>query len=82
MKIISKENLLLILPMISDRDSFTLDDFEQILERFGDDYFVFDGQLKMTKKNEMIKKLRKDSKWLMTNLERIKQRFFVDKNER
>lgn len=62
MKIISKENLLLILPVISDRDSFDLYDFDQILERFGDDYFVVDGQLKMTKKNEMIEKLRKDSK--------------------
>ena len=58
MKIISKENLLFILPMISDRDSFGLDDFEQILERFGDDYFVVDGQLQKTKENEMIKKLK------------------------
>lgn len=58
MKIISKENLLLILPMISDRDSFDLYDFEQILERFGDDYFVVDGQLQRTKENETVKKLR------------------------
>lgn len=58
MKIISKENLLFILPMISDRDSFGLDDFEQILERFGDDCFVVDGQLQKTKENEMIKKLK------------------------
>lgn len=58
MKIISKENLLLILPMISDRDSFGLDDFEQILERFGDDYFVVDGQLQRTKENKTVKKLR------------------------
>jgi hypothetical protein len=58
MKIISKENLLLILPMIGDRDLFTLDDFEQILERFGDDYFVVDGQLQKTKENETVKKLR------------------------
>jgi len=61
MKIISKENLLLILPMISNRDSFGLDDFEQILERFGDDYFVVDGQLQKTKENEIIERLRKDS---------------------
>ena len=58
MKIISKENLILILTMISDRDSFDLDDFEQILERFGDDYFVVDGQLQRTKENEMIEKLK------------------------
>lgn len=57
MKIISKENLLLILPMISDRNSFDLYDFEQILERFGDDYFVVDGQLQRTKENKTVKKL-------------------------
>lgn len=58
MKVISKEDLLILIPLISDRNSFDLNDFEEILERFGDDYFVVDGQLQRTKENKTVKKLR------------------------
>lgn len=58
MKTIGKEDLLLIIPMINDRKSFDLDDFELILDRFGDDYFVVDGRFQKTRENEEMKKIR------------------------
>lgn len=62
MKIISKEDLLIIIPLINDRDSFDLDDFELILERFGDDCFVEDGQFVRINESEEMKQIRKESK--------------------
>ena len=58
MKVISKEDLLLILPMIKDRNSFDLDDFKLILERFGDDYFIEDGEFQRVTENEEMKQIR------------------------
>lgn len=58
MKVISKEDLLLLIPLIDDRKSFDLDDFELILDRFGDDYFVVDGVFTKTKESEEMCKLR------------------------
>ena len=62
MKVISKEDLLTIIPLIEDRDSFDLDDFELILERFGDDYFIQDGQFIKINESEEMKQIRKESK--------------------
>lgn len=58
MKVISKENLILIIPLIQDRKIYTIDDFELLLERFGDDYFIEDGILTLTKKNEEMLKIQ------------------------
>ena len=48
-----------LIPLIDDRESFDLDDFETILERFGDDYFACDGEFKKTSENKEMAKIRK-----------------------
>lgn len=58
MRVISKKDLLLLIPMISDRNSFDLDDFKVILNRFGDEYFCVDGQFQLVNENEEMKRLR------------------------
>lgn len=58
MKIISRDDLLLILPMIEDRDNYSLKDFELLLNRFGDDWFIEGGKFEKTKENEEMKKIR------------------------
>ena len=58
MKIISKSDLLILIPLISDLDSFDLDDFETILERFGDAYFWDGLQLTKTAESSEMAKLR------------------------
>lgn len=45
MKAISKYKLLNIISRIKDVDVYDLDILEEVLERFGDDYFMIDGQL-------------------------------------
>lgn len=60
MKIISKEDLLLIIPMINDRESFDMEDFELILDRFGDDYFVEDGIFQKVRESKEMKQIRAD----------------------
>lgn len=58
MKIISRDDLLLILPMIEDRDNYSLKDFELLLNRFGDDWFIEGCKFEKTKENEEMKKIR------------------------
>ena len=59
MKSISKSDLLIIIPLIDGRESFDIDDFELILDRFGDDYFVVDGELQKTDESEEMAEIRK-----------------------
>ena len=59
MKSISKSDLLIIIPLIDDRESFDIDDFELILDRFGDDHFVVDGELQKTDESEEMAEIRK-----------------------
>lgn len=58
MKVISKGDLLTIIPMINDREDFDIDDFELLLERFGDDWYVRDGVYQLCKENEEMKQIR------------------------
>lgn len=58
MKVISKEDLLLVIPLITNRNSFDLSDFEELLDRFGDDCFIVDGELQVTNKNETMRQIR------------------------
>ena len=58
MKLIHKNDLMLLIPLINDREAFDIDDFNLILERFGDDYFVVDGQFQKTKSNKEMYKIR------------------------
>lgn len=59
MRVISKNDLLTLIPMINDRESFDLDDFELILDRFGDEYFCVDGQFQLVNENKEMKQIRK-----------------------
>ena len=54
MKAISKDDLIIVLNAIKDRSTLDLDDLETILDRFGDEYFVEDGEfVKSTENREM-----------------------------
>lgn len=67
MKFISKSDLLIILPLIADRDSFFLDDFEKILDRFGDEGFIGSyGVFCRTFENPEMAQIRKE---LSSNVE-------------
>lgn len=57
MKLISKEDLSILLPHIANK-TLCLTDFEALLETFGDDYFIVDGQFTRTEENELMKKYR------------------------
>lgn len=59
MKVISKEDLIILIPLISDRNSYSLDDFELLLNRFGDDYFFVDGRFVKTTENGEMVRIRK-----------------------
>lgn len=60
MKVISKSDLLLLVPIIGDREAFDLDDFELILDRFGDDHFCVDGQMQRVSENKEMKQIREE----------------------
>ena len=54
MKAINKDDLIIVLNAIKDRSTLDLDDLETILDRFGDEYFVEDGEfVKSTENQEM-----------------------------
>ena len=61
MQLISKQDLLILIPLIGDRDSFSSEDFELILDRFGDEWFMYDGVFKCITKNEEMAKIRKEN---------------------
>lgn len=58
MKIINKEDLVLLIPLITDRNCYSLATFELLLDRFGDDYFIEDGEFIKTKENEEMARIR------------------------
>ena len=62
MKVISKDDLIILINLISDLDSYSLDDFERLLNKFGDDYFIEGGLFVKTTENEDMAYIRK--KWL------------------
>lgn len=62
MKVISKDDLIILIPLISDFNSYSLDDFELLLNKFGDDYFIEDGQFVKTTENEEMAHIRKEAK--------------------
>lgn len=68
MKRIPKQALIFILQHVRAR-SFDLEDMECIFETYGDDWYVVDGKLQFTKRNERrvaeikrIKKIEKEAK--------------------
>ena len=78
MKAISKDDLIIVLNAIKDRSTLDLDDLETILDRFGDEYFIEDGEfVKSTENQEMaavrnVEELRPASKIIAEQEERIK----------
>lgn len=58
MRVISKTDLLLLIPLIANREFFDLDDFKLILNWFGDEYYCVDGEIKLTNENEEMKQIR------------------------
>lgn len=61
MKVIHKMDLMILLPMLNDVQSLDSDTFNNILDRFGDDYFIEDGEFKRTKINTEMVKIRNKS---------------------
>lgn len=78
MKAINKDDLIIVLNAIKDRSTLDLDDLETILDRFGDEYFIEDGEfVKTTENREMVavrnvEELRPASKIIIEQEERIK----------
>lgn len=60
MKVISKEDLMIVIPLISDRVEFDQKDLIKILNRFGSDQFVQDGYLTTINNNPEMEQLRKE----------------------
>lgn len=60
MKLIPKKDLIVMLQRSSDYDLIDIEDFEYLLDVYGDDYFVVDGIFRMTKENEERKKWLKE----------------------
>lgn len=57
MKVIAKSDLMILLEY-SDDESFDLDDFKSMLDKWGDDYFLDDGALECDKRNENMATIR------------------------
>ena len=78
MKAINKDDLIIVLNAIKDRSTLDLDDLETILDRFGDEYFVEDGEfVKATENQEMaavrnVEELHPAGKIIAEQEERIK----------
>lgn len=78
MKAINKDDLIIVLNAIKDRSTLDLDDLETILDRFGDEYFIEDGEfVKSTENQEMtavrhVEEFRPASKIIAEQEESIK----------
>ena len=58
MKAINKDDLIIVLNAVKDRSTLDLDDLETILDRFGDEYFVEDGEFVKTTENQEMAAVR------------------------
>ena len=58
MKAINRDDLIIVLTAIKDRSTLDLDDLETILDRFGDEYFVEDGEFVKTTENQEMAAVR------------------------
>ena len=62
MKVIKHEDLKLLIPLVSDCPTWDIDDFKQLLDRFGSDYFIEGGEFVETTTNEEMAQIRRDLK--------------------
>ena len=60
MKILKKEDVLLLVSNIKDRNEYNLEDFELMLEKFGDDYFIEDGRWTKVRENKLMRDVRRE----------------------
>lgn len=58
MKAINKDDLIIVLNAIKDRSTLDLDDLETILDRFGDEYFIEDGEFVKSNENQEMAAVR------------------------
>lgn len=61
MKVINHEDLIMLLTFIDvrwRRKNYDLDDFEKLLNRFGDDYFAEGNRFVKTTENEEMARIR------------------------
>ena len=58
MKVIARADLVLLLCHISNRNNFSADDLEKILDTYGDDYFIEGNRFVKTTENSKMKKIR------------------------
>lgn len=61
MKMILKEDLQTLLKY-DDRNTYDETSFKNLLAKFGDDYFIRDGEWILTKENEYMKTIRDHSR--------------------
>lgn len=62
MKVINKEDLIMLLNNIDNQDSFTLTDIEFLFDSFGDDWFFEDFKFTCTTINQRMVKARQELK--------------------
>ena len=67
MKAINKDDLIIVLSAIKDRSTLDLDDLETILDRFGDEYFVEDGEFVKSTENQEMAAVRNVEKFRPAN---------------
>lgn len=58
MKVIHRDDLMILIPMLDDIKHFDLDDFKRILNSFGDDYHIKDSCFVCTQENEKMRAIR------------------------
>lgn len=60
MKVIKHEDLKLLIPLVSDCPTWDIDDFKKLLDRFGSDYFIEDGEFVEVTTNAEMAQIRKN----------------------
>lgn len=58
MKFINHEDLCAIIPRICDKPSWSLSDFEKLLNKFGDDWYAEGGVWECVEKNKTMEAFR------------------------
>lgn len=62
MKAIHRDDLVLLIPMLSDIQYFDKENFENMLAMFGSEYHVVDSHLVCTDENKKMREIRELSK--------------------
>ena len=58
MKAINKDDFIIVLNAVKDRSTLDLDDLKTLLDEFGDEYFVDDGEFVKTTENQEMAAVR------------------------